>query len=110
MRQSLNYYVNSTISHPILNQIIITSNGLEYHDLKFTTDDIKPVQYIGAKAREQARLNKIAEIENQINKANQEILEINSKQNLLEDYIKLVKNKPSDKNLQFLKLELERLN
>lgn len=110
MRKSLNYYVNSTISHPILNQIIITSNGLEYHDLKFTTDDIKPVQYIGAKAREQARLNKIAEIENQINKANQEILEINSKQNLLEDYIKLVKNKPSDKNLQFLKLELERLN
>jgi len=110
MRQSLNHYVDSTIWHPILNQIIITPNGLEYQDLKFTTDDIKPVQYIGAKAREQARLNKITEIEDQIAKTNQDILEINSKQKLLEEYLNIVKNKPSDKTIQFLKLELERQN
>ena len=110
MRQSLKHYVDTTIWHPILNQIIITPNGLEYHDLKFTTDDIKPVQYIGAKAREQARLNKIAEIKAQINHANQEIVEINSKQKLLEEYLSIVKDKPSDKTIQFLKLELERQN
>lgn len=110
MRQSLNHYVDSTIWHPILNQIIITPNGLEYQDLKFTTDDIKPVQYIGAKAREQARLNKITEIKDQIAKTNQDILEINSKQKLLEEYLSIVKNKPSDKTIQFLKLELDRQN
>ena len=109
MRQSLNYYVDTAISHPILNQILITPNGLEYHDLKFTTDDIKPVQYIGAKAREQARLNKIAEIEKQINRTNQEILDINQKQNVLEAYLKIVKNKPSDNNLRTLKSKLEDL-
>lgn len=109
MRQSLNYYVNSTILHPILNQILITQNGLEYHDLKFTTDDIKPVQYIGAKAREQARINKIAEIKEQINRTNQEILDINQKQKVLEDYIKLVKKAPSDNNLLILKSKLEDL-
>lgn len=109
MRQSLNYYVDTTISHPILNQIIITPNGLEYHDLKFTTDDIQPVQYIGAKAREQARLNKISEIEENINHTNQKILDINQKQNVLEAYLKIVKDKPSDENLQRLKIRLEDL-
>lgn len=62
-RKPLSQFLTSNKDLPILNKIFIEDNALYYHDLVFKTNKNKQVEYIGAKAREIARQNKMNEFQ-----------------------------------------------
>lgn len=65
MRIALNDLLETKVKIPILDDIYLTENGLTYHALHYTTNEKNPIEYIGLKAREEAKKNKINDLEKQ---------------------------------------------
>ena len=106
MRYSLRHYINTTINHPILNDIYITEEGLEYKDLKYITNDIQASQKIGAERRERAYAaykenltqQKIALEKEKLNKINMI--------GFLDNKIKQIQQKPSNQKVLLLEKQI----
>lgn len=108
MRYPLTHYINTTISHPILNDIYITDEGLEYKDLKYITNDIQTSQKIGAEKRERAYKLYKEGLEQQKAALENEKHEKTNIIHFLETKIKKIQDKPSDNNVSWLENQLTR--
>ena len=62
MSQKLSSYLESKLPLPILDEIIVEDEQLKYHNISYKTNERNAVTYIGAKAREIAKQNKIDEL------------------------------------------------
>ena len=108
MRYPLTHYINTTISHPILNDIYITNEGLEYKDLNYITTDIQTSQKIGAERRERAYKLYKERLEQQEAALENEKHEKTNIIHFLENKIKKIQDKPSDNNVLWLENQLTR--
>lgn len=108
MRYPLTHYINTTISHPIINDIYITEEGLEYKDLKYITNDIQTSQKIGAEKRERAYKLYKESLKQQEAALENEKHEKTNIIHFLENKIKKIQDKPSDNNVLWLENQLTR--
>ena len=108
MRYPLTHYINTTISHPIINDIYITEEGLEYKDLKYITNDIQTSQKIGAEKRERAYKLYKESLKQQKAALENEQHEKTNIIHFLENKIKKIQDKPSDNNVLWLENQLTR--
>lgn len=106
MQYPLKHYIDTTIDRPILNDIYITDNGLEYKDLKYITNDIQPSEKIGAERRERADTLYAYELGKQKAALEEERRERVNIIEFLENKIKQIQNKPSKQKALVLKEQL----
>lgn len=95
-RKPLSHFLTSNKDLPILNKIFIDDNSLFYHDLVFKTHKNKQVEYIGVKAREIARENKINEIRNIVQSLQSENEALLNKDNFLKEQKAIIENTPEN--------------
>lgn len=95
-RKPLSHFLTSNKDLPILNKIFIDDNSLFYHDLVFKTHKNKQVEYIGVKAREIARENKINEIRNIVQSLQSENEALLNKANFLKEQKAVIENTPEN--------------
>ena len=95
-RKPLSHFLTSNKDLPILNQIFIEDNTLFFHNLAFKTNKNKQVEYIGAKAREIARENKINEIKNIVQSLQSENEALLNKGNFLRQQKSVIEKTPED--------------
>lgn len=95
-RKPLSHFLTSNKDLPILNKIFIDDNSLFYHDLVFKTHKNKQVEYIGVKAREIARENKINEIRNIVQSLQSENEALLNKDNFLKEQKAVIENTPEN--------------
>lgn len=108
--QKLTNFITSNRNLPILDEIFITDKGLIYKDLTYVTNEQKPVEYIGAAAREAARQQKIAETQDLIRKNQENILILGQKSSYAKGRQKIVANAPKRTVLDKLELNSESIN
>lgn len=105
--KQLKEYLVSTQSLPILEDIYISSHGLHYEGLRYTTDEVEEVQYIGAKVREDARLAHIANLREQIAEKQLKLAQLEDTQKELEAEDKKIALLPSKQSTLLLEKQVE---
>ena len=73
MSQKLSSYLESKLPLPILDEIVVEDEQLKYHNISYKTNERNAVTYIGAKAREISRQNKINELSNLVENNNKQL-------------------------------------
>lgn len=117
MRIALNDLLETKSKIPILDDIYLTKDGLTYHALHYTTNEKNPIEYIGLKAREEAKKNKKIELEEQRSNTQEVLTALKKRQLTIQQHKKLVPAVPNDNDIRaFEKLlnkseiDLHRLN
>ena len=105
MSQKLSSYLESKLPLPILDEIIVEDEQLKYHNISYKTNERNAVTYIGAKAREIARQNKINELSNLVENNNKQLQELNSKKSEFEEKLKIATKTPDRKEINKLQIK-----
>lgn len=105
MSQKLSSYLESKLPLPILDEIVVEDEQLKYHNISYKTNERNAVTYIGAKAREIARQNKINELSNIVENNNKQLQELNSKKSEFEEKLKIATKAPDRKEINKLQIK-----
>jgi hypothetical protein len=105
MSQKLSSYLESKLPLPILDEIVVEDEQLKYHNISYKTNERNAVTYIGAKAREIARQNKINELSNLVENNNKQLQELNSKKSEFEEKLKIATKAPDRKEINKLQIK-----
>ena len=105
MPQKLSSYLESKLPLPILDEIVVEDEQLKYHNISYKTNERNAVTYIGAKAREIARQNKINELSNIVENNNKQLQELNSKKSEFEEKLKIATKAPDRKEINKLQIK-----
>lgn len=105
MSQKLSSYLESKLPLPILEEIVVEDEQLKYHNISYKTNERNAVTYIGAKAREIARQNKINELSNIVENNNKQLQELNSKKSEFEEKLKIATKAPDRKEINKLQIK-----
>lgn len=105
MPQKLSSYLESKLPLPILDEIVVEYEQLKYHNISYKTNERNAVTYIGAKAREIARQNKINELSNIVENNNKQLQELNSKKSEFEEKLKIATKAPDRKEINKLQIK-----
>lgn len=105
MSQKLSSYLESKLPLPILDEIVVEDEQLKYHNISYKTNERNAVTYIGAKAREIARQNKINELSNLVENNNKQLQELNSKKSEFEEKLKIATKSPDRKEINKLQIK-----
>lgn len=105
MSQKLSSYLESKLPLPILDEIVVEDEQLKYHNISYKTNERNAVTYIGAKAREIARQNKINELSNLVENNNKQLQELNSKKSELEEKLRIATKAPDRKEINKLQIK-----
>lgn len=105
MSQKLSSYLESKLPLPILDEIVVEDEQLKYHNISYKTNERNAVTYIGAKAREIARQNKIDELSNIVENNNKQLQELNSKKSEFEEKLKIATKAPDRKEINKLQIK-----
>ena len=105
MPQKLSSYLESKLLLPILDEIVVEDEQLKYHNISYKTNERNAVTYIGAKAREIARQNKINELSNIVENNNKQLQELNSKKSEFEEKLKIATKAPDRKEINKLQIK-----
>ena len=100
MRIALKDLLETKAKIPILDDIYLTENGLTYHALHYTTNEKSPIEYIGLKAREEAKKNKITELESQKANIQETLTVLKETQRTIQQKKKLIPAAPNDNKIQ----------
>lgn len=100
MRIALNDLLETKAKIPILDDIYLTEDGLTYHALHYTTNEKSPIEYIGLKAREEAKKNKITELEGQRANIQEVLTALKEKQLTIQQKKKLIPAAPNDNKIR----------
>lgn len=105
MPQKLSSYLESKLPLPILDEIVVEDEQLKYHNISYKTNERNAVTYIGVKAREIARQNKINELSNIVENNNKQLQELNSKKSEFEEKLKIATKAPDRKEINKLQIK-----
>lgn len=105
MSQKLSSYLESKLPLPILDEIVVEDEQLKYHNISYKTNERNAVTYIGAKAREISRQNKINELSNLVENNNKQLQELNSKKSEFEEKLKIATKAPDRKEINKLQIK-----
>jgi len=105
MSKKLSSYLESKLPLPILDEIVVEDEQLKYHNISYKTNERNAVTYIGAKAREIARQNKINELSNLVENNNKQLQELNSKKSEFEEKLKIATKAPDRKEINKLQIK-----
>ena len=105
MSQKLSLYLESKLPLPILDEIIVEDEQLKYHNISYKTNERNAVTYIGAKAREIAKQNKIDELSDLVGNNNDRLQELNSKKSEFEEKLKIAAKAPDRKEINKLQIK-----
>lgn len=105
MSRKLSSYLESKLPLPILDEIVVEDEQLKYHNISYKTNERNAVTYIGAKAREIARQNKINELSNIVENNNKQLQELNLKKSEFEEKLKIATKAPDRKEINKLQIK-----
>lgn len=100
MRIALKDLLETKAKIPILDDIYLTEDGLTYHALHYTTNEKSPIEYIGLKAREEAKKNKITELEGQKANIQEALTVLKETQRTIQQKKKLIPAAPNDNKIR----------